>query len=108
MMTASFYVSATGNDNGPGTEQEPFATLEQARNSIRKMRAQRKPATGVTMWLREGVHALSSTFRLDKEDSGTRASPISYGCFSRGKTSSLWAGDLFHPRVSSPYLKQKY
>jgi len=71
-----FFVAINGNDQNPGTAQEPFATLERAREAARapKMQA-RKP---IRVMVREGTYYLTKPFRLGPEDSGTLESPITY------------------------------
>ncbi|MDP6361461.1 MAG: hypothetical protein QF473_40500, partial [Planctomycetota bacterium] len=80
------YVATDGSDRNPGTEAEPFATLERARNAIRALnRKDGLPPRGVTVWLRGGVYYLSGTFELAKEDSGTKSSPIVYRAYGEEK-----------------------
>ena len=43
-----YHVSPTGDDNGPGTEAEPFATLERAESAV-------KP--GDTVLIKGGLHS---------------------------------------------------
>ena len=76
---AEFYVSTTGSDSDPGTQARPFATLDRARNAIRAMKKTGAlPAGGVTVWVREGVYPIASTFALTAEDSGAKDSPVIY------------------------------
>ena len=35
----AFYVALSGNDDNPGTETKPFATLDRARDAIREYKA---------------------------------------------------------------------
>ncbi|HOZ48421.1 MAG TPA: right-handed parallel beta-helix repeat-containing protein [Candidatus Hydrogenedentes bacterium] len=81
------YVAKGGNDAWSGRIAEanadasdgPFATLEAARNAIRTM----KQSDGllpdsVEVLVQAGVYALSATFELTAEDSGTAEMPIVY------------------------------
>ena len=80
------YVATDGADGNPGTEAEPFATLERARDAIRAVRKKDGlPPGGVTVWLRGGVYYLGSTFELTEEDSGAESSPIVYGACGKEK-----------------------
>ncbi|GKX28009.1 hypothetical protein SH1V18_04890 [Vallitalea longa] len=79
----SFYVSPDGNDNNSGTQQDPFGTLEGARNAIRALKSTSSlPAGGVTVYLREGTYNRDSSFELTAEDSGTEDSPITYKAYN--------------------------
>ena len=75
----AFYVSPKGDDQGAGTFEQPFATLERARDAIR---AQRKngvlPRGGVTVYLRGGTYPVTNTFTLTEIDSGSSGAPVVY------------------------------
>ena len=49
-----FYVSQTGNDNNKGTIEQPFKTLEAAREAIRSLKATGDLSKGVKVYLRAG------------------------------------------------------
>lgn len=76
------FVANNGNDNWSGRIAEPnaakndgpFATLERARDEIRKI----KETGGVTVELRGGVYHREQPFELDESDSGTQDAPIVY------------------------------
>ncbi|HOX07174.1 MAG TPA: right-handed parallel beta-helix repeat-containing protein [Planctomycetota bacterium] len=80
---AEFHVASTGgSDSGPGTKDQPFATLERARDAVRALKAGGGlPPGGVTIWLRGGLHLRESTLQLSKEDSGTEGRPVVYASF---------------------------
>ena len=74
-----FYVATQGNDNAPGTQAAPFATVERARNAIRAWK------TGSTMvgksavvYLREGIYRQTATITFSAKDSGSESAPIIY------------------------------
>ncbi len=76
------FVASNGNDNWSGRIAEPnaakndgpFATLERARDEIRKI----KQMGGVTVELRGGVYHREQPFELDESDSGAQDAPIVY------------------------------
>lgn len=82
---ADFYVATDGNDRwsgrlaapSPGGDDGPFATLEGARDAIRKQKQEglRKP---VHVVVRGGTYYLPAPFQLTAEDSGTDKCPILY------------------------------
>jgi len=72
-------VAVDGNDRNPGTETQPFATLERARDAVRELKKSRGlPKGGVAVFLRGGVYRIEKTFALSEEDSGTEAAPVVY------------------------------
>ena len=85
---ADYYVAPGGKDSWEGRMpvpdgkgNGPFATLERARDAIRQLKADGKLNRPVTVMLREGTYALSRTFVLEPEDSGTEGAPITYAAF---------------------------
>lgn len=86
---ADLFVATNGSDAWSGTRAEPnaqktdgpFASLERARDEVRKLKAAGRPGKGVTVNVREGVYSLPRTFALGAEDSGTERAPIVYRAF---------------------------
>ena len=91
---AQLFVAPNGDDANPGTEAKPFATLERARDEVRRLKLKAngsEPAEGITVEIRGGVYELSRPFELTEEDGGTEAAPIVYR--SRpGETARLVGG----------------
>ena len=85
-QAADCYVSPQGRNTWSGTlaapnaaaTDGPFATLEQARDEIRRLKAAGVPAQAVTVFLRGGIYELPATFKLGQEDSGTAQAPVVY------------------------------
>jgi hypothetical protein len=80
--TADFYVSDAGDDRKSGTQQEPFRTLERAREAVRRDR-QQHPDIPITVWIAGGTYELSRSFELGPNDSGRRKAPVSYRALSQ-------------------------
>ena len=76
---ADFYVSPQGDDNAVGSKQQPFATLQRARDEVRAIKAETKEP--ITVWLRGGTYYLEKPLELGPEDSGTAQCPITYAAF---------------------------
>ncbi|MBD3265688.1 hypothetical protein GF373_03385, partial [bacterium] len=75
---ADFFVSINGSDGDPGTREEPFATLERAREAVREMKPQAVAGEAIHVWLREGNYVLREPLEFTPRDSGTPDSPIIY------------------------------
>lgn len=79
---ATLFVSPQGADANPGTKERPFATLERARDEIRKLKkGGTLPVGGVACYIRDGEYVVKQTFKLTAEDSGTGQTPILYAAF---------------------------
>ncbi|MFV2067117.1 MAG: hypothetical protein ACC645_09070 [Pirellulales bacterium] len=102
---ADFYVAPSGNDGWSGSWPKanadptdgPFATLERARDAVRKFRSTKELSRPVTVQLRGGIYPREQPFVLRPEDSGLEASPVIYESFpgekailSGGRTISGW------------------
>jgi parallel beta-helix repeat protein len=91
---SQYYVSPEGNDSWSGLRAEPnerrtdgpFATLQRARDAVRKStREGTSPGKPVTVMLRGGVYYLTEPLRLNGADSGTEESPITYAAYGDEK-----------------------
>jgi hypothetical protein len=77
LPAAEFHVAQRGNDANPGSRTHPFATIERARDEVRRMNAAGAyPGEGVTVWLHGGVYLREHSFDLDGRDSGRPGSPL--------------------------------
>jgi len=73
------FVATGGDDKGPGTRDKPFASLRGARDAIRRLKKSGRLPTGeLIVTVRGGLHQLTETFELTKEDSGTKQCPVTY------------------------------
>ena len=80
------YVAVDGNDNNSGSISEPFATIEKAQETIRKIKAaEGLPLGGIQVLLRDGIYYLSQPVKFKPEDSGTKDSPIVYAAYPNEK-----------------------
>jgi len=75
---AAIYVSLRGSDANPGTKEKPFATIERAREEVRKLKGKN---IGVTVYLRGGRYFLDDALSFGPEDSGWEGSPAVYRGF---------------------------
>ncbi len=89
LAKADFFVSTDGNDAWSGTLPEPnetntdgpFATLEQARDAIRQLKAAEGLNAPVTVMVRGGTYYLAEPLLLGPHDSGTAAFPVTYTAY---------------------------
>ena len=78
------YVAPNGNDAWSGRHAEPrdhdgpLATLEHARDEIRRLKKQGPLPAGVIVEIRGGVYELARPLELSAQDSGTEDAPIVY------------------------------
>ena len=75
---ATYYVDIEGiggpsSDSNPGTIDQPFETIERARDAIRAL-----GTDGHTVYIRGGTYRLTSPLRFDERDSGSPGQPNVY------------------------------
>ena len=123
---ADYYVSPKGNDTWSGTLAEPnagatdgpFATLERARDEVRRLKAAEPLARPVTVYIRDGIYELPRTLKLGPEDSGTAEAPVIYRAYKEekptiigGKTVTDWQrykGEIMMADVGAQGFKGIY
>ena len=93
------YVSPSGNDADPGTEQRPFATPQRARDAVRELK-KTHPKTNITVLFRGGVYRLTDTLVFSLEDSGSPGQTITYTAYPGEKV--ILSGAV--PAVSYTHL----
>ena len=84
-LAAELYVAPNGDDGGMGTEEQPFATLERARDAVRAIEG------GATVVLRGGTYRLTEPLVFTPEDSGTEDAPAVYRS-QEGETAVISGG----------------
>ena len=72
-----FYVAPNGNDNHPGTINEPIATFEGAQQLVSAFKASHKDVP-VTVYFRGGKYYRTQSAVFTAEHSGTEKGPITY------------------------------
>jgi hypothetical protein len=87
-----FYVSTTGSDTNAGSQSQPFATLERARDEARRLKQDGTlPKGGLTIWLQGGDYLRTNALQLSAADSGTPDAPIAWRA-SQGEPVRLLGG----------------
>jgi len=89
---ADFVVSPSASDSNPGTERQPFLTLERARDAVRRLR-QREPDRDFTVVIRGGTHRLRETVVFSTNDSASPGHTIMYAAYP-GETPVFTSGLL--------------
>ena len=100
----TFHVSTDGSDAGPGTIDQPFASLERARDAIRSMNEKLQSGRPVTVWIHGGTYRLHQSFRLGNEDSGSEQAPIVYRAFGNDEVHLV--GGMTLPVVAARTLDE--
>ena len=75
------YVSPTGSDSADGTINSPLATIEGARDMIRKYKSSIGKDGKYTVIFREGVYRLNKSVEFIEDDSGYENNPIVYKAY---------------------------
>ena len=108
----TIHVAPNAPAGGDGRRRSPYATLEQARDHIRAARKEGLIARDepVTVLLEPGVHTLTQSFELTREDGGSEAAPVVYRAAKRGRA-RLRGGltlpaDAFQPVTNGAVLNR--
>ncbi len=131
-MQANFYVATDGSDSNPGTIDKPFATLERARDAVRKMKSSsafqhmfspQDKGRPVTVMIRAGRYQLSEPLIFGPEDSGTKEHPVLYTAYSDERVvisggkkivgwkkahGKLWKAELADVKSGKWYFRQLF
>jgi hypothetical protein len=101
-VAAGFYVAPDGSDANAGSRENPFQTLERARDGVREHRETHGPGDqGITVILREGRHTRNATFSLSAADSGVPGAPVVYKA-AEGEAVSIDGGHVLEPGLFEP------
>ena len=77
-----FFVAPNGSDAAPGTTAEqPFRTLERARDAVRRLKISVSLEESVTIYLRDGIYEIAEPLTLGPADSGDETCPIVYRAY---------------------------
>jgi len=79
-----YYISPDGNDQNTGSLDAPFASIEAAKQAIRKLdKSQREQ--NITIYLRGGAHLISETVHFGLEDSAPEGYTYTYKAYQGEK-----------------------
>ena len=107
----NLYVDGNGPD-GNGSQERPFQSIQEARDTIRIMRrdGKLKQEDRVTVHVEPGVYPVRSSLTFDKNDGGSKENPVVYRATQPGSVriqggESLDAG-TFQPVTDAAILKR--
>lgn len=76
LSAKEIFVSPKGNDQNPGTNDKPLASLNGARDLIRHLRAEENLKEEVRVIVAGGTYFMNETLVLNEFDSGSKDAPI--------------------------------
>jgi hypothetical protein len=106
LPAAEIHVSPAGDDVRPGTAAQPFATLERARDEVRKLTKAGPLAEPVTVIVHGGTYRTGSSLVLGPQDSGTEAAPVVWQA-AAGEEVRLCGGNVLSPNAFYPVTDEK-
>lgn len=104
-----FYVATNGRDDGEGSIEKPFRTLERAKEAVREVRKKQGDAfAGATVYIREGLYSLKGGLTLNEEDGGTETARVIYSAYPdetvRITNGGILTADRFKPVTEAKML----
>ena len=94
---SDFYVSPNGSANGNGSLERPFATIEQAKSAVRKMK--KDQVSHAVIAIMAGTYSIDS-IEFTAKDSGTEICRVIYSAYGDGEVifdGGIKAGTAFEP-----------
>ena len=94
---SDFYVSPYGSANGNGSLEHPFATIEQAKSAVRKMK--KEQVSHAVIAIMAGTYSIDSV-EFTEKDSGTEICRVIYSAYGDGEVifdGGIQAGTAFEP-----------
>lgn len=77
--------------NGDGSKENPFGSIEDARDYARGLIAKGYPTDGIGIYIHAGVYKISDTLTFTAEDSGTEEVPVIYRAYGDGEVTVTMA-----------------
>lgn len=79
-LCPAFFVSPQGNDNSAGTKDDPWRTIEHARDHIREesLNSKGRMRCDITVNLRAGDYLVDETIEFEEADSGANGHAVVY------------------------------
>lgn len=78
-----FYVDINASQNGSGSKDSPFNTINSAKEAVREIiKSEEYPNGGITVYLRGGKYFSEDTLVFDKYDSGSNEAPVKWCAYN--------------------------
>lgn len=77
---ADFFVAPTGQDQGPGSRDQPFGSLGRARDAVRQALA-KGARRSILVYVRGGTYGVAEPLVFGPEDSGTPGRDVTYAAY---------------------------
>lgn len=81
--TTYLYVSTFGNDTNPGSLQQPFKTLDRAKEEVAKLN--KRMDGDLVVYLRKGTYNLTNPLEFSREDAGSNGHSVIYKAYQGEK-----------------------
>ncbi|MDY3928129.1 MAG: right-handed parallel beta-helix repeat-containing protein [Clostridia bacterium] len=72
----------SGNINGDGSFENPYATIQEAKERVKQIKKNGYPQDGVAVLVMGGVYSIPEGLNFTAEDSGTEESPVIYSAYN--------------------------
>ena len=105
-LADTFFVATDGSDTNPGTEGKPFATLQHARDAVRKFKETAPVPESVTVVVRGGTYRIDTSLTFNAEDSGIETAPVVWQA-ATGEEVRLSGGPTLPPDAFSPVTQRR-
>ena len=106
-QSVQYFVAPDGRDENPGTKENPFASLQQAREAVRLYKQRQGSLVDTTfVWLREGVYHMDTAFVLDSRDAGLPGAPVVYRAYAGER--AIVRGGVEIPATAFQPIKEKH
>src|SRR5437773_4086708 len=97
-LLTAYYLSPSGNNNGPGTMTKPWQTIYKVNNTVLK--------PGDSIFFQGGADFSGTTLYLESNDAGTSVAPVTIGSYGTGRATLGGSGAAIYAYNTSGILIQ--
>lgn len=84
---AEIFIAPNGDDNNPGTKEQPFKTFKRAVSEVNILNTRKPAPKGIVLYLREGSYQIEETMEFGSTFSGTAENPLIISAYNGEKVS---------------------
>ncbi len=88
------YVDSQAEAGGDGSFENPFQTLEDAQEGVRKIKAQGYPDGGITVSVRGGTYKILKSLSFGENDSGTKEAPVVWRAYGNEQVNLIGGAEV--------------